>query len=163
MKYLKFLILGFLGTLFLGCAPKVVDVATLNPNISVTHNPRISTYAPTQGFITFYEFSLKNGVLVENSWWKKVPTRIDFMPLWTTGLGHDIRRLTNNHAQTLEDALMYNAQQNGMTKLYMQNEEYILDNTFADDIVEAIDDYEEKIRRYDRDWPFRPLRAIPRF
>ena len=163
MKYIRFLLPFVFGFMVLGCAPKVVDVASLNPSVPILQQPRISTYDPIQEYIMFYEFSLEKGVLVERSWWKKIPFRIDSMALWTTGLGLDLRRLSNNHAETIHGALMYNAQKNGMTRLFLPREEYIIDTAFAQEMVDAIEAYEEKMRRYDRNWPFRSIRPLPLF
>ncbi len=158
MASLRHFLLLILGFVFLGCAPKVVDVASLNPSIPILQIPKISTYDPAGKYILFYEFSLKEGVLVEKSWWKMLPFRVDSMALWTTGLGHDLRRLSDNHSESIEGTLMYNAQKNGMTRLFLQRDEYIIDTRFAEEMVDAIEAYEEKMQRYDNDWRFRHLR-----
>ena len=144
-----------IATFFLsGCAPKVVDLATINPVLSPTPNQIIAVYEPDRDTIMFHEFSLKNSVLVEQTWGKVLPFRVEFMDLWVTGLGHDIRRLTNGNAEEIKDALMYNASLHGMQTLHVNQKDYIIDYTFARDMVTAIDHYEEKIKRYQREREF---------
>ena len=142
--------------LFLGCAPKAVDMASLNPALHPSSEQIIAVYNQEQDTILFYEFTFKNNVLVERTWGKVIPFRVEFMDLWVTGLGHDIRRLTNLHAEEIRPALMYAAEQNGMQTLHVNQKDYIIDNEFARSLITAIDRYEEKIKRYerDRDFPF---------
>lgn len=153
--------LFFLLVVFLGCAPKVVDTQKLNPAFSPIQMPRISTYDTHNDRIMFYEFSMQNGVLMERSWGKTLPFRVEFMNLWVSGLGHDLRRLSDNHAETIKDTLMYHAQKEGMQRLYIHQEEYIIENAFAKEMVDVIESYEEKMKRYENDRRFPPL-LLPR-
>lgn len=137
-----------------GCAPKEVNLATINPVLQPMPNQTIAIYNPDQDTIMFHEFSLKNAVLVEQTWGKVLPFRVEFMDLWVTGLGHDLRRLTNGHAETIKDALMYDASLQGMQTLHINQRDYIIHYEFARDMVTAIDHYEEKIKRYQRDREF---------
>lgn len=93
---------------------------------------------------------------MEKVWSKMLPFRVEFMDLWVTGLGHDLRRLTDGKAETIKDALMFGAQKEGMRSLHVNQNDYILDNQFAKDMVSAIKSYEDKMARYnnDRDFPF---------
>lgn len=156
MRYFLWMIVPFMLVFLSGCAPKEVNVATLNPVLNPMPNQTIAIYDPDQDLILFHEFSLKNGVLVEQTWGKVLPFRVEFMDLWVTGLGHDIRRLTDGNAEEIKDALMYNASLQGMQTLHVNQKDYIIDYTFAREMVTAIDHYEERIKRYqrDRDFPF---------
>ena len=146
--------------MFLGCAPKEVNLMTINPLIKPLPHQTIATYEPERDLILFYEFSLENTVLVERTWGKMLPFRVEFMDLWITGLGHDIKRITNNHAETINAALMYAAQKEGMRSLHVSQNDYIIDRDFAEKMVSAIDAYEEKMRRYEKDRRF-PLLPLP--
>lgn len=150
-----------LSFILLGCAPKIVDVALLNPSISVSQTPHISTYDTINDRIMFYEFSLQNGILVEKSWGKTLPFRVEFINLWVSGLGHDLRRLSDNQAETIKDTLMYHAQRQGMQRLFLNTHEYILENSFAKEMVDVIEAYEEKMKRYESDKRF-PTPLLPR-
>lgn len=154
MRTLIMTILLFATFMFSGCAPKVVDLATINPVLSPTPNQIIAVYNPDRDTIMFHEFSLKNAVLVEQTWGKVLPFRVEFMDMWVTGLGHDLRRLSNGNAETIKDALMYDAGLQGMKTLHVNQKDYIINYEFARDMVTAINRYEEKIKRYERDREF---------
>lgn len=154
MRTLMMTILLFATFMFSGCAPKVVDLATINPVLSPMPNQIIAVYDPDRDTIMFHEFSLKNSVLVEQTWGKVLPFRVEFMDLWVTGLGHDIRRLTNGNAETIKEALLYDAALQGMQTLHVNQKDYIIDYEFARDMQSAIDRYEEKMKRYERDREF---------
>lgn len=151
----------FLTLLFLGCAPKAVDTHLLSPTFSPLQTPSISTYDKHNERIMFYEFSMQNGILMQKSWGKTLPFRVEFMNLWVSGLGHDLRRLSDNHAESIHDTLMYYAHKQGMQRLYINQEEYIIDTTFAKEMVDVIEAYEEKMKRYESDKRF-PLLLLPR-
>lgn len=154
MRTLMTTLLLFVLFTLSGCAPKEVNLATINPVFKPMPNQTIAIYNPDQDTIMFHEFSLKNAVLVEQTWGKVLPFRVEFMDLWVTGLGHDLRRLTNGHAETIKDALMYDANLQGMQTLHTNQRDYIINYEFARDMVTAIDHYEEKIKRYQRDREF---------
>ncbi len=146
--------------LLLGCAPKIVDINHFNPSIHFEQTNTIAVFDSDNDRIVFYNFTLQQGTLLEKSWGKVLPFRVEFMDLWVTGLGHDIKRLTNNHAQTIKDALMWAAQKEGMKPLHVKHYDYIIDRTFAKEMVGAIESYEEKMRRYEKDRRF-PLLPLP--
>jgi len=156
MRTLITALLLFATFMLSGCAPKEVNLATLNPTLKPMPNQTIAVYNPDQDTIMFHEFSLKNAVLVEQTWGKVLPFRVEFMDLWMTGLGHDLRRLTNGNAENIKDALMYNAGVQGMQTLHVNQRDYIIDYEFARDMVTSINNYEEKIKRYERnrDFPY---------
>lgn len=154
MRTLMTTILLFATFMFSGCAPKEVNLATINPVLSPAPNQIIAVFDPDRDTIMFHEFSLKNAVLVEQTWGKVLPFRVEFMDMWVTGLGHDLRRLTNGNAETIKDALMYDANTQGMQTLHVNQKDYIISYEFARDMVTAIDRYEEKIKRYERDREF---------
>jgi hypothetical protein len=154
MRTLMMTLLLFATFMLSGCAPKEVNLATINPVFSPAPNQIIAVYEPDRDTIMFHEFSLKNSVLVEQTWGKVLPFRVEFMDLWVTGLGHDIRRLTNGNAEEIKNALMYNASLQGMQTLHVNQKDYIIDYEFARDMVTAINRYEEKIKRYERDREF---------
>ncbi|ATB70038.1 hypothetical protein FA592_02200 [Sulfurospirillum diekertiae] len=154
MRTLITTILLFATFLLSGCAPKEVNLATINPVFKPMPDQIIAVYNPDQDTIIFHEFSLKNAILVEQTWGKVLPFRVEFMDLWVTGLGHDLRRLTNGNAETIKDALMYNAGLQGMQTLHVNEKDYIINYEFARDMVTAIDRYEEKVKRYERDREF---------
>ena len=154
MRTLFTTLLLFLAVILSGCAPKEVNLATINPVFKPMPNQIIAVYNQDQDTIMFHEFSLKNAVLVERTWGKVLPFRVEFMDLWVTGLGHDIRRLTNGHAETIKEALMYDATLQGMQTLHVNQKDYIIGYEFARDMVTAIDRYDEKMKRYERDREF---------
>lgn len=154
MRTLMTTILLFATFMLSGCAPKEVNLATINPVFKPMPNQIIAVYDPDRDTIMFHEFSLKNAVLVEQTWGKVLPFRVEFMDLWVTGLGHDVRRLTNGNAEELKNALMYNASLQGMQTLHVNQKDYIIGYEFARDMVSAIDRYEEKMKRYERDREF---------
>lgn len=133
-----------------GCAPKAVDTKSLNPSFHLQNHHIISVYETKNDTIVFYEFFLQNGVWMSHTWGKMLPFRIQFMDLWVTGLGHDLKRLTDNHADNPHDALMYNARQKGLISLHVNQEDYLLDVDFANKMVDAINAYEEKMKRYEK-------------
>lgn len=94
--------------------------------------------------------------MMEEIWAKTLPFRVEFMDLWVSGLGHDLRRLTGGKAETIKDALLFGAGQQGMKSLHVNENDYILDKVFATDMVSIIRAYEEKMDRYnkDKDFPF---------
>ncbi|MBV5278130.1 MAG: hypothetical protein J0647_03675 [Campylobacteraceae bacterium] len=153
-KYYNFLILCATLLLFSGCV-KEANLSFIAPQIIVENN-HFSVYDATNDRITFYYFYKKEGKMVVEEWSKILPFRVEFMDLWVTGLGHDLRRLTEGKAETIKDALMYGAQKQGMRSLHVNQNDYILDNQFANDMVSVIRAYEEKMERYnrDRDFPF---------
>ncbi len=138
------------------CAPKMVDIKSINPTIQLQNRQVLSVYETKNDTIVFHEFFLKEGVWMSHTWGKMLPFRIQFMDLWITGLGHDIKRLTNNNADNPRDALMYNARQKGLISLHVNQEDYLLDSDFANKMVDFINAYEEKMRRYEkeREFPF---------
>jgi len=154
MRTLMTIILLFTTFILSGCAPKEVNLATINPVFKPMPNQIIAVYNPDKDAIMFHEFSLKNAVLVEQTWGKVLPFRVEFMDIWVTGLGHDLRRLTNGNAETIKDALMYDAGLQGMQTLHVNQRDYIINYEFARDMVTAIDRYDEKIKRYERDREF---------
>ncbi|KFL35029.1 MULTISPECIES: hypothetical protein [unclassified Sulfurospirillum] len=154
MRTLITTLLLFATVMFSGCAPKEVNLATMNPALQPVPEQIVAVYDTDRDAILFYEFSLKNAVLVERTWGKVLPFRVEFMDLWVTGLGHDIRRLTNGNAETIKEALLYDAALQGMQTLHVNQKDYIIDYEFARDMQSAIDRYEEKMKRYERDREF---------
>lgn len=154
MRHIFTLLLLSLTFILSGCAPKEVNLASLNPTLKPMPNQIVAVYNPDQDTIMFHEFSLKNAVLVEQTWGKVLPFRVEFMDLWITGLGHDLRRLTNGHAETIKEALMYDASLQGMQTLHVNQKDYIINYEFARDMVTAIERYEEKMKRYERNREF---------
>lgn len=154
MKMLS-LITILITLLLTGCV-KEANLTRVNPQILPIENKHISTYDSKNDLITFYYFYTKEGKLVVEEWSKILPFRVEFMDLWITGLGHDLERLTHKNADTIEKALMYGAKQKGMVTLHVGTNDYILDNAFAQEIVDVINTYEEKMKRYDddREFPF---------
>lgn len=144
-----------------GCAPKAVDISTINPALTLQHATKVSVYDSDNDRILFYTFVLKDGTLMEESWGKLLPFRVEFMDMWVSGLGHDLRRLTNNNAETIKDALMYAAKKEGMKPLHVNQKDYIIHEAFAKDMVDVIKAYEEKMERYNKDREF-PFPLIPR-
>jgi len=149
-----------LSLCILGCAPKAVDMASLRQHIDSERQSSIAVYDTDNDRIVFYTFFKKDGILVEKSWAKMLPFRVEFMDLWVSGLGHDLRRLTQNEAETIKDALMYAAKKEGLKPLHVNQNDYIIEGVFAQEMVNAIEAYEEKMRRYERDKRF-PLVPLP--
>ena len=154
MRYILLTILLVLAFGFSGCAPKMVDIKSINPTIQLQNHQTLSVYEPKNDTIVFYEFFLKEGVWMSHTWGKMLPFRIEFMDLWITGLGHDIKRLTDNNADNPRDALMYNARQKGLISLHVNEKDYLLDSDFANKMVDLINAYEEKMRRYEKEREF---------
>lgn len=151
---MRILSLIFLTFIFFGCAPKIVELSTLNPKINPIKTPNISVYDVPNERIVFYTFSQKEGVLMQTSWAKMLPFRVEFLDMWVSGLGHDLRRLSQNHAETIPDTLMYHAKQQGLISLHVNTQEYLLESSFAQEMVHVIEQYEEKMKRYERNREF---------
>lgn len=150
----RFLLLCLTTLAFIlsGCAPKELTLASFNPAINPVKEGKISTYNPKRDTVMVYTYSQKEGKIIETiDAGKVLPFRIEFMDLWVTGLGHDLRRITNNHAETLKESLMYGAEQKGMQTLHVNEQDFILDNDFAQQILEAVRRYEDNMKRYERD------------
>ncbi len=147
---LLFVILLFLS----GCA-KEANLSFIQPQM-VIEGQHFSVYDTQNDRITFYYFYTKEGKMMEETWAKTLPFRVEFMDLWVSGLGHDLRRLTGGKAETIKDALMFGAQEQGMKSLHVNENDYILDKQFATEMVSIIRAYEEKMDRYnkDKDFPF---------
>lgn len=152
----------FISFLFLGCSPKAVDPQLFNPFFLPVKEPRsLAVYDTHNERIVFYDLTFQNEILFEKSWAKTLPFRVEFLDLWVSGLGHDIRRLTHNHAETIKDALMYAAKKEGMKPLHVNQSDYIIDENFAKEMVFAIKAYEERMERYNKDREF-PFLLLPR-
>lgn len=153
-KYSNLCIMFVTLLLLSGCA-KEANLNLIQPQLAI-EGQEYSVYDIQNDRIVFYRFYLQEGRMMEKVWSKVLPFRVEFMDLWVTGLGHDLRRLTEGKAETIKDALMFGAQKQGMRSLHVNQNDYILDNQFAKDMVSAIKSYEDKIARYnnDRDFPF---------
>jgi hypothetical protein len=55
---------------------------------------------------------------------------------------------------------MYAAKKEGLKPLHVNQNDYIIEGVFAQEMVNAIEAYEEKMRRYERDKRF-PLVSLP--
>lgn len=156
MRFFKLTILLISIFLLNGCAPKQLDVASINPIFKLQDQQTISVYETKSETILFYHFFLENGVWMSRTWGKILPYHVNFTDLWITGMGHDLRRVTDNQAETLYDALIFGARQKGLISLHVNQEDYLLDVDFATKMVDIINAYEEKMRRYEkkREFPF---------
>ena len=154
LKFSNLLLLFTMLLLMSGCA-KEANLSLIQPQIAV-ENQHFSVYDTQNDRIVFYYFYAKEGKMMEETWAKMLPFRVEFMDLWVTGLGHDLRRITNGKAETIKDALMFGASQQGMKSLHVNENDYILDKQFAEEMVSMIKAYEERMDRYnqDRDFPF---------
>ncbi len=137
--------------LFAGCSAKEANLAVIAPQVLPLEGKEISVYDTKNERITFYSYVTKEGKLLEKSYATILPFRITFMEMWASGLGHDLRRLTHNQAETVKEALMVGAREKGMIVLHKGKEDYILDNTFAHEMSDAIKTFEERMKRYNRD------------
>lgn len=154
MKSKFYNIAFFLTVLFFlsGCA-REANLSLIQPQITI-ENQHLSVYDTYNDRIVFYHFYVKDGKMMEETWAKTLPFRVEFMDLWITGLGHDLRRLTHNKAENIKDALMLGAQEMGMKSLHVNEKDYLLDNQFANEMVSVIRTYEERMERYERDRMF---------
>ncbi len=159
MRYILFVLLGLL--FLTGCAPKEVNLASINPTLNLEKSLHVSVYDTDNDRIVFYTFFLKDGLWMEQTWGKVLPFRVTFMDLWVSGLGHDLRRLSDNQAENIHDTLMFGARQQGLKTLHVNQKDYLLDTTFAQEMVDVIKAYEEKMERYNKDREF-PLLLLPR-
>ena len=135
-----------------GCAQEA-NLSLIQPQI-IIENQHLSVYDTQNDRIVFYHFYLKDGKMMEEVWAKTLPFRVEFMDLWITGLGHDLRRLTHDQAENIKDALMFGAHEKGMRSLHVNEKDYLLDNQFASDMVSVIRAYEERMKSYERDRMF---------
>lgn len=138
-----------------GCAQEA-NLSLIQPQIMI-ENQHLSVYDTQNDRIVFYHFYLKDGKMMEEVWAKTLPFRVEFMDLWITGLGHDLRRLTHDQAENIKDALMFGAQEKGMRSLHVNEKDYLLDNQFASDMVSVIRAYEERMKPYEKDRMFIPI------
>lgn len=150
----RLFVLLFIPLIFLlsGCAPKELTRASFNPSIDPVKIGKISAYNPKKDTLMVYSYTMQEGKIIEHVEAGRVlPFRIEFMDLWVTGLGHDLRRITQNHAETLKESLMYGAEQKGMQTLHVSEQDLILDNDFAAQILDAVRNYDDKMKRYERE------------
>lgn len=154
LKYCKFSLIFAILMLLSGCA-KEANLSFIQPQMAI-EGQHFSVYDTQNDRIVFYYFYAKDGKMMEETWAKTLPFRVEFMDLWISGLGHDLRHLTGGKAESIKDALLFGASQQGMKSLHVNENDYILDKQFADDMVRIIKAYEEKMDRYnkDRDFPF---------
>ena len=146
---------------FSGCANEV-NLSLIQPKIAI-ENQHLSVYDTQNERIVFYYFFMQDGKMMEEVWAKTVPMQVEFMALWMSGLGHDLRRITGGKAESIQDALMFGASEKGMISLHVNKNDYLLDNQFASDMVHIIRVYESKIVRYERDYDKYPPRFLKKF
>ena len=153
-KYCKLSLIFVILLLLSGCA-REANLSFIQPQMAI-EGQHFSVYDTQNDRIVFYYFYTKEGKMMEETWAKILPFRVEFMDLWVSGLGHDLHRLTEGKAESIKDALLFGAQQQGMKSLHVNENDYILDNKFANEMVSIIKAYEERIDRYnnDRDFPF---------
>ena len=58
-----------------------------------------------------------------------------------------LNRLTNNKANTIEEALVMEVKKHNFQKLYKDKEEYIIGNDFAIDLTRAIREFKQLMER----------------
>jgi len=146
--------------IFSGCSHKI-DVASINKDIIPSKNSNVKifldsktyyTYDAKQAKITGYFFKNQNGYLAMNNFIEYIPCDSDnqlYSPFsnvtWT------LNRLTNNKAKTIEEALKQEVIKHNSTLLFKNKREFIIGNKFANNLLFAIREYNEKIERQDID------------
>lgn len=123
-----------------------------------------STYDEKKAKITRYFFKNKEGHL-------KVSYVVEYIPydyndqLYSpfSNITFTLNRLTNHKAKTIEEALKQEVIKNNSTLLFVNKNEFIIGNKFANDLIFAIDEYNDKIDREEDDrekiiiiknWPY---------
>ncbi len=151
---MRILLLILATFILFGCAPKVIEPSSLNATLDIRKTPSLAVYDTLNERIMFYTYTAQEGKLLESSWGKVLPFRVEFMDMWVSGLGHDLRRLSDNNAETIHDALMYNARKLGLKSLHVSQKDYLIESEFARDMVDVITAYEEKMKRYENERDF---------
>jgi c-di-AMP phosphodiesterase-like protein len=147
--YLSFTFLLTVLFLFSACSVKL-DPITLNSAIlqNISDTKTYSTYDQSEGKITQYFFKRKNGEL-------EVRDAITYIPMDYTDQLYSpfsqvtwtLKRLTNNRAKTIEEALDLEVAKYNYTFVFLNKNEYLIGNDFARDIIYSIDRFEEMIQR----------------
>jgi len=148
----QYLLALFIIALFTGCSVKI-DPSSINQNILLKKGDNVtefldsktySTYDEKEEKITRYYFKNKNGQL-------EVRNDILFLPRYPkadlydvfSGITFTIKKLTNNQARTIEEALIMEVKRNDFKRLYTDKQEYIIGNDFANELIYAIDKFNE--------------------
>ncbi len=160
MKNILVYILLLSVFIFSGCSYKI-DTADINRDIVPSGNNHAKlflesktyyTYDMQKAKITGYFFKNKNGYLTMSNFVEYIPYDLDdqlYSPFsnvtWT------LNRLTNNKAKTIEEALKQEVLKNNSTLLFKSKREFIIGNKFANSLLSAIREYNEKLERQDND------------
>lgn len=150
--FFKMTLLIGITILFLGGCAQKINVESLNKEIISTNfiSKTLNTYDEKEAKITTYYFKNKNGEVYASN-------EITYIPMDATGQLYSpfsrvtmtINRLTNNQAQTIEEALVMEVKKQNFIKLYTDKEEYIIGNDFARDLKWSIREFNEMIDRQD--------------
>lgn len=145
---------------FLGCSYKV-NINNINREIVSGKNINMKlflesktyyTYNPKKDKITGYFFKNKNGYLTMSNFIEYIPYDSgDQLYGPFSNVTWTLNRLTNNKAKTIEEALKQEVLKNNSTLLFKNKREFIIGNKFANDLLFAIEKYNEKIERQDDD------------
>ncbi len=118
--------------MFSGCAVKM-DPASINKEILPQKNENIkeflisktyNTYDEKEAKITTYFFKQKEGELVASNAITYIPMdATDQLYGFSSEVRMTLRRLTNNKAKTIEEALVMEVEKNNFKKLFNDKEE----------------------------------------
>ncbi|MDD3323951.1 MAG: hypothetical protein PHN38_02350 [Sulfurospirillaceae bacterium] len=146
-----------------GCT-RVVSVQSINPKaigfeLPKTDEQKIQTVLVGKSFVTYdtkdetiteHKYALKDGKLVVLEAVKIYPKDVEYMNKWVTGLGHELLRLSNQKADSIEGVLDDNAKKQGYIELHKGKKDFLIDKDFFEELKLIIDRYEETINRYNR-------------
>ena len=157
----NYLLILIAMVLLTGCSIKM-DATFINKEILPKKSDNITeflasktynTYDEKESKLTSYFFKEKEGKLA-------VTHVITYIPMDSTDqlyspfsqVTFTLRRLTNNKANTIEEALVMEVKKNDFKKLFNNKKEYIIGNDFARDLKFSIKEFEDMIERQeDRD------------
>ncbi len=155
----KYLLMLMTLIFSLGCALKI-DSTTINRDILPQNSDNVtqfldsktySTYEEKTQKLTRYYFKVKHGEL-------KASYEIVYLPQYAKyelyAISSEIKialdRLTHKRYITMQEAIVAEVKKSNFKKLYIEKEEYIIDNDFARDLMYAIREFTKKVdERYD--------------
>jgi len=160
-KYFKSVFYALLAIFILaGCTykinPRTINAEILpKDSINITNfmaSKTYSTYDRKLEKITMYYFRNIDGKLRVSDVTSYIP--FDFyseLYQQFTDVPMTLRSLTHGKDTTLESALEHEAARHNYTPLFKDKDEYIIGNNFAFEIQTAIQRYQDRMQKYERD------------
>ena len=160
-KYFKSMFFALLAIFMLASCAYKINPQSINAEILPKDSINIanfmasktySTYDSKLGKITMYYFKNIDGELRVSYVTSYIPIDL-YYELYTefSDVTMTLRFLTKGKETTLEGALEAEAARNHYTRLFKDKDEFIIDNNFAFEIQTAIQRYQDRIQKYERE------------